>query len=569
MASARNLLVFSDGTGNAGGLTRSTNVWRLYNSIDRHPPAELDVEQRLFYDDGVGTKDSLFWKVAGGALGIGLGKNICQLYEWLVLNHKEPGDRVFLFGFSRGAFTVRCLAGMIARCGLLEREAYEHIPVRERGKHLRGILRAFRAAKPEYFDEWRRRNPATSFKMIRVHFVGVWDTVDAVGMPIDELKPITDWAWRKLLGRRAYGFYDQTLRGVEHARQALALDDERRTFHPNVWHLNPDLETLPDDATNPDNIEQVWFAGAHSNVGGGYPKDELANVTLDWMLGELEALGDEGPILKPDARRQVQDDADEHGLLYDPRTGLGVYYRYSPRRPARFYQGMDDFWYRWIGRRLRGGKVAPLPERGIKVHASVWRRLESGTQGYAPLFLPDPGPSGSSFKLATAFTKCSGPYSAGERDSLKLQALGAKVTTWVHRVRDETHGLVVQRQVAYVLFVMATALALWFGVRADAPVVGSGFFWLVKKLIPDLLGVVVDAAVAHKGYAAAFAVVIVGAGCWSLWLRRTIEGRALSMYEENFERERRASPPPAVRFGGEPPSAGAPRVGDSSTFDSA
>ena len=170
----------------------------------------------------------------------------------------EKGDQVFLFGFSRGAFTVRSLAGMICRCGLLDREAFLDLPPGERQRALARILRAYRSAKvmpapsegetPEERAHDVRRALAIDdlpFRDARipVHFIGVWDTVDAVGLPFDDVK-VVDWIWRRLFKRRLWGFHDRTLSAqVHHAYQALALDDERRTFHPNVW----DHENAPAD----------------------------------------------------------------------------------------------------------------------------------------------------------------------------------------------------------------------------------------------------------------------------------------------------------------------------------
>ncbi|NIR60238.1 MAG: DUF2235 domain-containing protein, partial [Gammaproteobacteria bacterium] len=170
--------------------------------------------------------------------------------------------------------------------------------------------------------------------------------------------------------------------GVRHARQALALDDERRTFHPNVWHRDPRPgAAASDDAL--ETLEQVWFAGAHSNVGGGYPKDGLAYVTLDWMMGELEHLYRGDIALLGGARRQVREAANSFDRLYDPRKGPAALYRYSPRRPVWFHEGVDDIYDRFFKT-----PAAEPPSDGIAIHASVWDRVERGSQAYAPLFLP-------------------------------------------------------------------------------------------------------------------------------------------------------------------------------------
>ena len=244
----KNIVLCSDGTGNRGGKKRGTNVWRIFNAVDRY---RTDVRQITFYDDGVGT-DNLRWlRLLGGAFGLGMSRNVRQLYAFLVMNY-EPGDKIFLFGFSRGAFTVRSLAGMIIRCGLLRREHYLQASLGKRAHMLRRILRAYRR---EAKDAGKRVQELLNLQPIEIEFIGVWDTVDAVGLPFDELRRL-DWVWRKLFGVRLWGFHDRRLsRKVKYGYQALAIDDERRSFHPNVWEPR-------------EGIEQIWFAGVHSTRPG-------------------------------------------------------------------------------------------------------------------------------------------------------------------------------------------------------------------------------------------------------------------------------------------------------------
>ena len=199
-------------------------------------------------------------------------------------------------------------------------------------------------------------------RSVGIKCIGVWDTVDAVGVPLDELRPFFNGVSTKVFKRRLYGFDDQQLdQRVRFGFQALAIDDERRTFHPNIWEARR-------------GIEQVWFAGVHSNVGGGYPKDGLSHVPLDWMMGQVERCGirfDTG------ARAQVQEEADEHGKLYDSRAGLGVFYRYAPRD-------------------LRRLSTSAAPRQGampylLRIHTSVYKRIARGTARYAPLGIPPLG----------------------------------------------------------------------------------------------------------------------------------------------------------------------------------
>ncbi len=530
----RNLFLFTDGTGNAGGKTRNTNVYRLFRAIDRNGNAP---QQLTFYDDGVGTSDNSVSRMLGNVFGYGLSRNISEMYEWLVL-HYEPCDRVFILGFSRGAFTARCLAGLIKRCGVLKKEVYldsEHLSVDRRQKRLKEIVWAYRAIHDGRFNKWR--GESKDFYDVRTHFVGVWDTVDAVGMPIDELRPVPDYFTRLFRGRRAYAFRDMMLRGVEHARHAISIDDERRTFHPNVWYKSPSKEMADHDSldcgrqTDPANIRQVWFAGAHSNVGGGYPKDQLAHVTLDWMMGELEAIGDPPECrvrFISGKRKAFQDEADAHGRHYDPRTGPAVYYRYSPRRITRFYKGTGDIWERVL--KLRFLKLPALPRHGIEIHASVFQRIVRGTQGYTPLFLPDKGDT--DFKLAIHYTQGSGPYTEANLGA-QLATAPAKVAAVARSTRTKISALVTLRQITYSILLLSTLVAIFQGFNAKPPntemTATNAETWtltgashdVIIGLVPDLASPLVDAAFAYPIMALLYGAIV--AGSWGL--QRVLKSR--------------------------------------------
>ena len=400
----KNIVICSDGTGNRGGKTRGTNIWRIFNAVNRYHP---DVKQITYYDDGVGTEDLLWLRLLGGSFGCGLSRNILQAYAYLAMNY-EKGDRVFLFGFSRGAFTMRSLAGMICRCGLITRENLVRVGWRKRECILKRILCAYRSAKGvkdthDKEDEAARiRRISNALKIsdidlrpVPIHFIGVWDTVDAVGVPFDELK-LVDYFWRKVFKRRLWGFHDcLPHRLVSHAYQALSIDDERKTFHPNVWDCpdsntgtNSDKEnTRNSNASGKQVIEQVWFAGVHSNVGGGYPKDSLSLIPLDWMMGKADAHG----LRFLDYRwKEFRDAADAHGRIYDSRAGLGVFYRYAPRdlyeQPAppppdnaKFREVIIYTLKKLFGRL----KMVERPCSSL-IHFSVFDRIKRGTNYYAP-----------------------------------------------------------------------------------------------------------------------------------------------------------------------------------------
>jgi hypothetical protein len=448
-------------------------VWRLYNLVDIHSSTP---EQRAIYDDGIGTEDFKPLKVLGGAFGWGLSRNIRELYTFLVTNYRA-GDRIYLFGFSRGAFTVRALAGMIAKCGLWDRQ--EYFAHQHRQRIIRRILWAYREDGSTRLQQLRAKG--MTLQDVPIKFIGVWDTVDAVGMPIDELQVLGDrlllWLPKQSWRLRLHGFHDRKLSPkVEYARQALAIDDERRTFHPNIWEQR-------------DGIEQVWFAGAHSNIGGGYDKDGLSYVSLDWMMAELDNVLPPADRIRwlPGARQQVIQIANEYDKHYDPRAWLGGYYRYSPRRLAWFYSGNDDFYQR-LWRRLRGQPEPPVAGKDIKIHISVWRRIVRASQDYGPLFLP----------AQATWVGTQGSQIYGE--NLKFSpCLPEAITTRLTR-------LILIRQVAYLIFVGASLLGLTLGYTAT-PASGSTLPTILEALVPTLAHRHAVNAVSYPWYALPITVV--------------------------------------------------------------
>jgi uncharacterized protein (DUF2235 family) len=232
--------------------------------------------QRIYYHRGVGT-GPWYDRFVGGAFGVGLSDNIRHAYRFLVETF-EPGDEIFLFGFSRGAYTARSLAGLIRNSGLLRRQHADRI---DEG------YRLYRSRRP---DTHPRQREAALFRRTFSHepsirFLGVWDTVGALGVPLQ----ITGMINRRLR------FHDTDLSSsIQSAYQALAIDEKRRFFLPTVWRRK--------DASDSQTLEQVWFIGAHSNVGGGYPDQGLSDLALQWMAERACAcgLGLDLQELKPD-----------------------------------------------------------------------------------------------------------------------------------------------------------------------------------------------------------------------------------------------------------------------------
>lgn len=274
----KRLAVFLDGTWNEPG--DNTNVWRLRSMLSRVDPD--GVVQLSYYDEGVGTR----WndRLRGGWVGQGLSDNVRQAYQWL-MEHYDEGDEIYLFGFSRGAFTARSLAGMLSKCGLLRPGA--PMPVHQLFDRYNSKARPIHqlpnssegrddlSLEDIWIVEYSRRT--------RVTFIGVWDTVSALGARL----------WRR--GIEARGEHDahfvRLSSSFDHAVQALAIDEHRKPYLPALWYrylpqAKPDLAHEP-----PPVVEQRWFAGAHSQVGGGYRGDELAQLPLGWIQKKAVGVG--------------------------------------------------------------------------------------------------------------------------------------------------------------------------------------------------------------------------------------------------------------------------------------
>jgi uncharacterized protein (DUF2235 family) len=242
-----------------------TNVCRFYEAIPSGKLPGGDVQQK-WYDTGVGT--NWYDRVAGGTFGIGIDQKIREGYQWLVENYPapDPSDiEVFILGFSRGAYTARSMVGMIRNCGLLLPDnahrigdAYALYRQRDEGADT-DQAQAFR-------DRYSRE--------IKIKFLGVWDTVGALGIPL----PALQW-----LNAKEYAFHDTELSGiVQNAAHAVAIDEFRVDYQVTLWAPVP----KPDQ-----NVEQRWFIGAHADVGGGYQSRLLSDITLAWMQGKAVAAG--------------------------------------------------------------------------------------------------------------------------------------------------------------------------------------------------------------------------------------------------------------------------------------
>ena len=376
---SKNIVIFSDGTGQAGGVRPDqhlSNIYKLYRACRAGPDSPIDPAQQIaFYDAGLGTEADegsvplravrLLSKVASSATGRGISTNIADCYEAIV-KHYEPGDRIFLFGFSRGAYTVRCVGGVLSLCGIpttgqhgspLPRygralrkiaeeavaEVYEHGAGRDRTKF-----------EPERMEKARRFRAAYSSDIEGQanevpYFIGVFDTVAALGakglrrgleflllggmvaLPcvtiagfaqlafgigfwptflvlasvvgvwtvittfFSSIKTIKDFPQpgqtQRHFAKWRSGFYDMNLNcRVRAARHALAIDETRCDFARVPWGFKGAQEPRP--TGEPEWMQQLWFAGNHSDIGGSYPEDEsrLSDISLEWMMGEASKM---------------------------------------------------------------------------------------------------------------------------------------------------------------------------------------------------------------------------------------------------------------------------------------
>jgi Uncharacterized alpha/beta hydrolase domain (DUF2235) len=278
----KRLALFFDGTWNEP--PDHTNVRRLRLMLAERSPD--GIEQRAFYNAGVGTR--WYDRLSGGLIGTGLSENVRDGYRWLVENYDE-GDEIYLFGFSRGAFTARSLAGIIARCGLLRADSpisfaqlFERYKQGDTIRTMHDLLQEKEDRTSLDFEE-RALLEHTYYRRNLIRMVGVWDTVGSIGLPFGRFPG---------LSRRMLKFHNTNLSTViEHSYQALAMDEYRSPYWAVLWtEFRP---VVPDrnDMGRPDQrwIEQRWFPGAHANVGGGYRDDPLPNRPLIWM--QQKALG--------------------------------------------------------------------------------------------------------------------------------------------------------------------------------------------------------------------------------------------------------------------------------------
>ncbi len=353
----KNIVICCDGTGNEFGKNNS-NVIKLFSLLPRLPDQQI-----AYYHPGLGTigeldPPSLIGRIRrkikvilGKAIGYGIFSNIANSYSFLMENY-SPGDKIFIFGFSRGAYTARALCSLLYVIGIMDQGcqvmvSYAVKLFKQSGKNRFGLVGHF------------KRIFGTECKP---HFVGVWDTVNSVGWIYDPL--ILPFTWKNP--------------DIKIARQALAIDERRAFFRANLWG----------SATNEQDIKQVWFAGNHSDVGGGYQESEsgLSKIALEWMLREAEQAG---LIINSEWKNEIlgEDPAfvapDFKAKMHNELKGFWWIAEYIPRRYWDMRSNPPVRKIRWPL-----GKNRFIPE-GSLIHESVFRRKNESELSYNPTHLPN------------------------------------------------------------------------------------------------------------------------------------------------------------------------------------
>lgn len=290
----RRLIICCDGTWNSPVQKRETNVVALLRAIKPMSESPDEIPQIVLYHLGVGTGNFLDQLIGGGA-GVGLSNSVKACYGFLVDNYQE-GDEILLFGFSRGAYVVRSIAGMIGCVGLLQKkqmhrfiEAWNYYTLPPVERHARN-------------EEFERVFDGR-VEAVEISCVGVWDTVGALGIPGTRFCS------------QAYAFHETKLGDhVRHAFHAMAIDERRGNFQPAIWARETRDRHRP--------LEQMWFPGVHSNIGGGYDEHGLADAALLWMLSRIaehELLDVDCTVIKESLARYCGEGFAQ-GKLQDSRT---------------------------------------------------------------------------------------------------------------------------------------------------------------------------------------------------------------------------------------------------------
>ncbi|MEL6682641.1 MAG: DUF2235 domain-containing protein [Pseudomonadota bacterium] len=340
----KRIAILCDGTWNSPTMKIPTNVVKLRDAC-----LNDGKNQVVIYIPGVGTSKitngliGLLHKLGGGAFGWGLGKNVKRAYQQLC-QHYEAGDEIYIFGFSRGAYTARSLGGMIRKCGIVPKNRIKsqftlnrawRLYKRQAAEVDKGPLWVQRKAlSPNVAtseDDWKERGETGH--IVDIRYVGVWDTVGAMGLPVTLLGPIA-----KFFNRR-YQFYDMRLSGmVKHARHAVALDEQRILFEPTGWD-NLDIRNAGDTSLDRP-YQQLWFVGDHGTVGGSRSTRELVSFPLAWIAEGATRLG----LILADTVKipDVEGNAAAPSPHLDPQGGPLHAWRLGPTDPREYHGSVAE-----------------------------------------------------------------------------------------------------------------------------------------------------------------------------------------------------------------------------------
>lgn len=550
----KNIIVLSDGTGNSSAQIFRTNVWRTYEALDLSDPKK----QIACYDDGVGTSSFRPLALLTGAIGMGLSRNVRELYAFLCRNY-NPGDRIYGFGFSRGAFTIRILAGFVARVGLLKRNAY--FGERELKKKTTWLYRVYR--KQSSGDgvtpplaliirglrdllPWQVMD-AENYKDsldqdVKIEFLGLWDTVDAYGLPIDELTT----GWDNFVWPLSMRNYDLSAK-VNRAVHALSLDDERNSFHPLLWNeagtqgntatVNPIRQQANAGNVSKEKLTQVWFAGMHADVGGGYPDDFLSHIPLNFVLSLA------GRHLKFNAAKRTEhrNAARMAGVMHDSRKGLQSYYRLLPRKLEKILDTRRTRigWFPKTKRKFGTFTGNVVKIKRPKIHHTVFDRIAAKGIAYSPIVMP---------KKYAVVTKTGAIVNPGST-TFETEA----EAEWRAKAQERVWDLVWMRRIAYfatLFFTFVLVMLPWLKslpflsssgassiVLDDGKCIGSAFCFLagIPKLagafLPAFASTWVDTFSANPGIFGGLASVVAGLMIFSAWLDRKIHDRMTVIWQ--------------------------------------
>ncbi len=310
----KRLIVCCDGTWNTAdqtedGVFTPTNVVKIFNAVD-DTSKEKGIEQIKYYHPGVGADETIVKKLKGGISGNGIDKIIMSAYAWICRNY-QTGDDIFLFGFSRGAFTARSVSGLIGKCSLLNLNGVED---KETWEWIEKVYKkGYR--EPDRNNDWKKGIkfiplPETQ-QQAPIKFIGVWDTVGSLGVP-DDMSIFNTFD-----NKKRYQFHNTELGdNVEYAVHAVAIDEIRASFSPTLWT----------NFTNDQKRKQVWFPGEHGDVGGGRKETGLSDGALLWMIEQARAAD---LVFKEQMIKQIK--PDPSGFAHNPVTGFYKVLRTQPR----------------------------------------------------------------------------------------------------------------------------------------------------------------------------------------------------------------------------------------------